>query len=223
MKTFITTYQSFTTPSKLLEKLIQRYDAPATKVPKDKVIQIRQRVSVVIKYWVENQFKDFHESLVGKLFDFYEKKLAVDGHEELAKLLKRELEKRVNERSEKIKFLLNTPPAQLDILETGRLSPAHYFMALNDAEIARQLTLIDYSTFVSIEPQELLNQAWNKPDLKHRAPNVLAMISRANKVSFWIATLVMLYDNAPDRIKVIMKIISIADVSDCLFAKVTFL
>jgi hypothetical protein len=57
MKTFITTYQSFTTPSKLLEKLIQRYDAPANKVPKDKSLQIRQRVSVVIKYWVENQFK----------------------------------------------------------------------------------------------------------------------------------------------------------------------
>jgi hypothetical protein len=150
--------------------------------------------------------------LVAKLFDFYEKKLAVDGHEELAKLLKKELEKRVNERSEKIKFLLTAPPAEIDVLETGRLSPSNYFMALNDTEIARQLTLIDYSAFVSIEAQELLNQAWNKPELKHRAPNVLNMISRANKVSFWIATLVMLYDNAPERVKVIVKILNVADV-----------
>jgi hypothetical protein len=37
------------------------------------------------------------------------------------------------------------------------------------------------------------------------------MISRANRVSFWVASLVMLNDSIPERSKVITKIITIAD------------
>ena len=184
---------------------------------------IRQRVSVVIKYWVENQFKDFNETLVAKLFDFYDKKLAVDGHGDLARLLKKELEKRVNERSEKIKFMLTAPPTDITVPETGRFTPTNFFMAFNDAEVARQLTMIDFKCFESIEPQELLNQSWNKSELKHRAPNVLAMISRANKVSFWVATVVMWNDTTSERAKVINKIISIAEVILLLILKNCFI
>jgi aryl carrier-like protein len=35
-------------------------------------------------------------------------------------------------------------------------------MALNEEEIARQLSLIDYGLYASIELSELLNQSWNK-------------------------------------------------------------
>jgi hypothetical protein len=119
-------------------------------MPKEKVIQIRQRVSIVIKYWVENQFKDFNGSLVQKLYDFYDK-ISIDGNAELAKILRKELEKRVNERSEKIKLLLTAPPADVSVLDMGQFSPANYFIALNDTEIARQLTLIDFKAFSSIE------------------------------------------------------------------------
>ncbi len=43
--------RSFATPWQLLEKLCQRYNVPE-RVPKDKALQIKLRVSVVIKYVV---------------------------------------------------------------------------------------------------------------------------------------------------------------------------
>jgi hypothetical protein len=113
LKTFITTYQSFTTPAKLLEKLIQRYQAPPDRIPKKTIVQIQLRVAVVVKYWVENQFKDFNDTLISKLYEFYDKRLGVDGHENLAKLLHKELDKKVSERDAKIKSLLASPPIDI--------------------------------------------------------------------------------------------------------------
>lgn len=70
-------------------------------------------------------------------------------------------------------------------------------MALNESEIARyiipklfivtynifrQMTMIESRMFLKIRPSELLHQSWNKTHLQHKAPNILAMISRANKV-----------------------------------------
>lgn len=94
----------------------------------------------------------------------------------------------------------------------GKLSMPAYFAALNDSEIARQLTVVDFNAFASVEAAELLNQAWNKESLKHRSPNVLAMISRANRVSFWVATLILCHDSIEARSSVIQKIIRIAEV-----------
>ena len=67
---------------------------------------------MVLKYWVENQSKDFDESLIARVFDFYNK-LASDGHESLAGLLRKEFQKKVNERSAKIKYLLTAPPTDI--------------------------------------------------------------------------------------------------------------
>lgn len=55
----------------------------------------------------------------------------------------------------------------IKISDEGR-SPVVLFMALNESEIARQLTLIEFKMFVKIRPSELLNQAWNKTDLQNR-------------------------------------------------------
>ncbi len=55
LKTFVTTYQSFTTPAKLFEKLLQRYNVRRDRVDAGRVKAIQLRVCVVLKYWVENQ------------------------------------------------------------------------------------------------------------------------------------------------------------------------
>jgi Rap guanine nucleotide exchange factor 1 len=66
----------------------------------------------------------------------------------------------------------------------------------DELEIARQLTIIDFMLFAEIRPQELLGQAWMKA--KHKAQNVLQMISRANDVSLWVCGLIL----SPARAKV---------------------
>lgn len=58
-------------------------------------------------------------------------------------------------------------------------------------EIARQLTLIDYSLFAKIKPAELLNQAWQKAKFRHRAINILRLVDRVNHLTLWVATTIL--------------------------------
>jgi hypothetical protein len=90
------------------------------------------------------------------------------------------------------------------------MSPAELFAALNESEIARQLTLIESKLFNRIKSSELLNQSWNKPASKFKSPNVLAMISRANKLSSWIASLILFFKTVKQRAAILSKVISIA-------------
>jgi hypothetical protein len=127
MQTFITTYQSFTTPYKLLEKLkqryfyhivfflISRYNAPE-KIDKDpKVIrQIQLRVSIVLKYWVENQFKELDDDLITDLSDFFNQFAAFHGG--VADLLRKELQAWIQDRSARVKSLLSEPPTNITVI-----------------------------------------------------------------------------------------------------------
>ena len=59
-QTFIRTYQAFTSPWKLFNKLMQRYDVPFGQLSSTSTIQLR--VGITLKYWIENSFTDFdHE------------------------------------------------------------------------------------------------------------------------------------------------------------------
>ncbi|ELR16435.1 nucleotide exchange factor RasGEF, putative, partial [Acanthamoeba castellanii str. Neff] len=151
LHTFITTYQSFTTPHKLFEKLLQRYHVPEGRVEEKMKEAIRLRVSVVLKYWVATQFSDLDEDMIAKVYNFVDNTLKNDGYEELAAMLKKEI------------------------------------------------------------TTKLLNQSWNSTKLAYRAPNVRAMINRANSVSFWVANMILLQEKAKDRKKVSEKFIQLAE------------
>lgn len=149
MKAFIATYRSFATPWQLLEKLVQRYNVPKS-MPLERGLPIKLRVSVVIKYWVESHFDDFEEELVKKLFDFCDNTLLPDKQTALAKQLREFLTNKVEQRKAKYQRVLDVPPTDL-VIPSGSRSPSELFMALNDEEIARQLTLIDFQLFQIIE------------------------------------------------------------------------
>lgn len=50
-----------------------------------------------------------------------------------------------------------------------------------------------------MQHSELLNQAWNKDKLKYRAPNVIALLTRLNHLSYWIPSLVLWQEKQADR------------------------
>ena len=51
LKTFIYTYQSFTTPTQLFHKFTRRFDVPDHEKQHAEAIQLR--VCVVLKYWIQ--------------------------------------------------------------------------------------------------------------------------------------------------------------------------
>jgi len=80
-----------------------------------------------------------------------------------------------------------------------------------ELEIARQLTLIDFEKFKSIQPRECLNQAWSKKDKEKRAPNIIAMIEQFNKVSCWVQLQVLSHEDMRKRAAYYTKFIKIAE------------
>lgn len=209
MNTFMLTYQSFTTPALLLEKLLQRYHTPPT-VHDDTRIPVQLRVIHIIKIWIERSFVDIDDRVVARIREFINEQLPADDHLDLSKSLGGELQRRMAERSARIHFIQSIPITDMSVPE-GQLSPVALFLELNESEIARQLTLIEFKIFESIEPAELLNQSWNKNELRHRAPNVLDMISRGNRLSFWVASMILWLETVEERCKMIEKFITIAD------------
>ncbi|KAJ3452351.1 ras guanine nucleotide exchange factor i-related [Anaeramoeba flamelloides] len=81
---------------------------------------------------------------------------------------------------------------------------------IDEEEIARQISIIDFEIFSKIKPAELLNCAWSKDKLKHRAKNVLKMTDRFNAMSEWVATLIIQQERVRQRVKVLKKFINIA-------------
>jgi hypothetical protein len=60
MKTFLTTFRSFTTPAILLKKLVERFRVPQNK--DEDIVTIHLRICNVLKHWVENYYEDFSAS-----------------------------------------------------------------------------------------------------------------------------------------------------------------
>eukprot|EP01114_Cavostelium_apophysatum_P015112 TRINITY_DN4053_c0_g1_i1.p1 TRINITY_DN4053_c0_g1~~TRINITY_DN4053_c0_g1_i1.p1 ORF type:complete len:816 (+),score=199.17 TRINITY_DN4053_c0_g1_i1:322-2448(+) len=208
MKVFITTYQSFTSPWVLFQKLLEVYHAPSN-TPKDTLTHIQFRVMVVLKYWVENQLDDFDDDLVLTVQDFISKLAQVEGLKKMADALQRYLQEKIVERSARTTLWFQEPmPYQIPEVCWPDL-----LLEVDAQLIAEQLTLVDYQIYKSIEASELLNQSWNKPKLKHRAPNIVSLITRSTRVSFWIATMILTQNDITARSRMYEKFI---DIGKCL-------
>lgn len=212
VKTLLMTYQSFATPEKLLTKLIQRFHAPKNhkSVADDKQAAVIQlRVCNVARKWIEDDKvgADFDEKVTALLRTFVEQ--IKPDHPTLASMLTHSLAKKEKETV--------TGPRRFSEKTPEPIVPRNIFSSkltihdIEEEEIARQLTLIEFDTYAAIKPSELLNQSWNKPKLKHRAQNVARMIDRFNQVSMWVATMIMKVAKVKPRARMMAKFIKIAE------------
>jgi RasGEF domain len=76
---------------------------------------------------------------------------------------------------------------------------------------AEQFTLIESEMFARIEATEFFQLAWKQPDKEELAPNICAMVQRFNEVSYWAATKIVMANNLHDRVKVIKKLVAMAE------------
>eukprot|EP01113_Clastostelium_recurvatum_P051273 TRINITY_DN991_c0_g1_i9.p1 TRINITY_DN991_c0_g1~~TRINITY_DN991_c0_g1_i9.p1 ORF type:complete len:1470 (+),score=411.21 TRINITY_DN991_c0_g1_i9:4947-9356(+) len=205
--TCIATYRTFTTPWRLWTKLLERYNMPESLPEKTKQA-VQARVCVVLKYWIENQFADFDSALVEVLTKFIRNRLPNDKLDTIANVLEKLIETKKEEATIRTRAFIVDPFAPLQITQ-DRMSPYRLFMELNESEIARQLTLIEFDLFSRIAPSELCNQAWSKPKLQHQAPHILAMIARANHLSYWVASLLLWAPTQRERSDLLTRFIRI--------------
>jgi len=213
IKTFLLTYQSFTDPYNLLEKLEQCYAGPPTGPPPPNFIKIKMRVGVVLKCWIEMQFDDFDPALSRKLQMFItdviakEEAMRVMAERLMAEVNRRSVDQasRIEAKKNHTQYAVDAKPAEHD------LSAFEYFLRTKEEDIARQLTFLEFGIFKQIKATEFLNQAWNSAKLKHKSPHVLHLIAKANKISFWVASIILCQNKTTDRARIIEKFIRIGE------------
>ncbi|KAJ3436490.1 ras guanine nucleotide exchange factor i-related [Anaeramoeba flamelloides] len=212
LKTFLMTYQSFTTPKILFYKLTERYNIPTEKeeqYAKTKQM-IKLRVCNFFRFWINDYFSDFNNKLLMELEDFIDNSLMKDGFKSMANNLKKIIKRNINKSNEEIKESTSTEIAPDPKLPKNIFSPKLSLLDVDPEEIARQMTLIEFSIFKKIRPPELLNLAWSESKLKHRALNLIALNKRFNQIPLWVATLILKASRLKLRQNIIGKCIGIA-------------
>ncbi|KAK2955306.1 putative Ras-specific guanine nucleotide-releasing factor 1 [Blattamonas nauphoetae] len=70
---------------------------------------------------------------------------------------------------------------------------------LSIVELSRQLALIEFRLYSSIQPEEFVECGWMGADWPTSSPNVKRMIERFNKVSLWVSLTVVMGKTAKER------------------------
>ena len=97
-------------------------------------------------------------------------------------------------------LLGNTVPVELGNIKNNLWTGDFDLTDLPAAELARQLTVWSYMRYYAIQRVELLDCAWEKPRLKHRAPNVVALSQHFNLVSSWTAHTILVQPGYKARV-----------------------
>ncbi|EAL68130.1 Ras guanine nucleotide exchange factor [Dictyostelium discoideum AX4] len=212
-KTFLLMYQSFTTPEILLQKLIQRYHVPqkagqSVAEWRQRSTHIQLRVLNVLKTWIKDYFSDFSEKLILAIKSLLES-MRQTGNMSYAKVISDALNSGLKKsgRNNTV-FTVSAPEPKVP---KNIWSHNLDIFSVDEEEISRQLTLMDFEIFSNIKSTELLNQCWNKPKLRHRSPNVLELIGRFNEISQWTATSILSWPKVKDRARIMGKFIKIAE------------
>jgi len=202
LKAFISTYHAYASPYELLCKLLGRFHSANSDA-------VRLQVCIVIKYWMETQISDFQDQLLSQVTNFIDKSVHAH-HTEMAVLLKRILDNQV-------KIVLSHQSSRVEMLpyfvNTDTVSPQgpiNCFLNATPAEIARQLTLIDWELFSSIEMLGLLQVAWEKTKLQHRAIPVTRYMNRINSLSRWTASFILIHPQPSVRCEILKKFLLVA-------------
>ena len=225
-KSFINQYQEFYSIPALIEKIIEAINYYIKKIN----IEIPESISLLNKI-ISNQFKKIEDNseLIEKLKTLYVEFKDISWINEP---LKKEIEN--------VNFILSSSnnDNEFDLEHTRLLLPDRkkskaisirsrtkakvlnnktiykypyfYIFDFSDEEIARNLTLISYKMLSCININELWNNNFSKDDKYLKAPNVMKLIDRFNKLMLFIIEDISSYETNKARAKLITKWANIA-------------
>ncbi|PRP86791.1 hypothetical protein PROFUN_05008 [Planoprotostelium fungivorum] len=168
---FLITYRNFCTPEVFLDFLIES-ETGTIEVNQMRRTRVREcRVFNVLKRWLEDYWWDFRDEqeMQSRLLTFAEKtmKLSMEtAANTIIKIVHRKLE-----------------PFVLELPMFPQTNYINRLLSIPPETIAEQMTLIDHGLFRMMEMKEFHGLPWSKKTKQHRAPNVMNVIRRFNRVS----------------------------------------
>eukprot|EP01125_Pyxidicula_operculata_P009150 TRINITY_DN3030_c1_g2_i1.p1 TRINITY_DN3030_c1_g2~~TRINITY_DN3030_c1_g2_i1.p1 ORF type:complete len:1162 (-),score=282.43 TRINITY_DN3030_c1_g2_i1:115-3111(-) len=205
INTFLNSVTFITTPQELFDKLVERFNVPKN-TPEQVAGFVRIRVINLMLKWVKRDFHLLDIDLVNQIQHFCEKSLQKEDKFKTPELIISLLN------DEKRYYILeNTKPIpkELYVYNTG-VPTWEALIYYDETQIAEQLTIIELDIFRRIQPTELLGLRWSKKSYKSLTQNINFLIQRVNKLSYWVATCILLQQKVKDRAKVLTKMINIA-------------
>ncbi|CAL1527360.1 unnamed protein product, partial [Lymnaea stagnalis] len=171
------------------------------------------RVIKILKNWIFSNYEDFESDpdLKAQVVDLLEEMVVNSNllpaeHKAAASILRTISKEPSPEKRVDLTQLIMPPTSpSKDNLDT-----------LSALDIAEQLTYLDHQIFIAIRSEELLSQAWMKPDKCHKAQHVLLVSKRFNEVSRLVVSEIVSRSNMQDRVACIEKWAAIADICRCM-------
>ena len=176
---FFTTYRTFCSPAQLLDRLIARF-ARAQHEP----LAVRRKLLQIVSAWVSLCWRDLLEdnsAVLGRLQHF----LAGSAIDAQAKPFAENVEKIL------LTNLSQPPPAPvLPALRPAAAGPAPKgpvpLLEFSVKSLVHCLSVQDYMLFAAIQPEELSNKKWEKPNAPALCPNVVRCMRRFNALTEWM-------------------------------------
>ena len=224
-KSFLEQYQEFLPISSLIERIIYAFEYYNNQMN----IEIPDLILLLNKI-ISNQYKKIqdNESLIQKLIEIYK---VIEDLPWITDAIQKEIDN--------INFILSSNSSQefdveytkylisdrrrtkaINIRSKGKGKkvnnknmykyPYFYIFDFSDEEIARNLTLISYKMMSSIDVNELWSCNFSKDDKLSKAPNVMKLIERFDKLMLFIIEDICSYETSKARVKIITKWANIA-------------
>lgn len=189
------TYQLYMPTTQFFKKLQECWTLIKKVDPEDKRTLELYFVAFVEK-WIETSFFDFDAALISNLTQWIStlKMKQPSGAKRILQSIQKQIEgSSKNEVMEITERKIHIP----ENLFTGDFS----LLSLDVHEFAYQLTMNSCDLYYKITPKELLNCAWSNALLKHRAPNIVALTDKFNRLSQWGQNEILCAKSIGERLK----------------------
>lgn len=141
---FVMMFRAFTTEEKLWQKLVERFNVPATEKPATKQ-KIQVRLCIFVKNWVDKVSADLHEKTRKMITEFLKNELADQEFKLMREAIQRLLD---NPKVHEDPFVEGKPPTPF---LPKNIRDRFGIIDLDELEIARQLTLQSFAIYKKIQ------------------------------------------------------------------------
>lgn len=225
MEIFFCTYKTFTSPKLIVPTLLNSLSNLIPKVSDDdeKNFMVR-RASNLLSNWVKICYSDFQfdRQVVEELFSFMGNTLSsflateapkshLETQERVVDMCEAVAKKISGIENKSVKVPTVNAPKPIVMSKVPNDPRTLKLEDINPVELARQLTLMEFTVFQKVNAEELLGLGWMKDSKEWTAPNITQIISRSNQVTDWVTTYIITTPNLKKRINAIRHFLQMAE------------
>ncbi len=184
------------------------------------IAPMRLKIATILKYWVEVYYREdfeYDEPVLSKLKLFTSAKIAKDYNkhaQEILILIKtyEDVGMPIAMHTTSDKVELPKPLVTKKFTQSFLMSDPKAILELDPIEVARQITLVEFSIFCKIRPRETINQVYADTNGKevNLYPNIHKMINFTNQITMWVCSTMVSIPELKNRVLIMKFFMSIA-------------